>query len=806
MLTTSKHAAMSTSYSAGDSSRSKKTSIKEFAEKLALQEYMHPLILINKEGIIQYSLGPCDEYFKVPAGVPDKNIISLFREELKKYILTALQKIRSESKSVEFHNVKIERTGSTGYVDLKFSPVSSSVITVDLIAVSIEPVRILHYSTKKDHIEGMVASLGDISKEYKVRKFIKEAEEWNKYKDLFDQMEHGIALFKVKKNKKGDVLNFRLLEANRAFEDMMGIDLQLVKIRKVTDIFSSPDLRDTIIPAGIASLSGRASNIEFYREESDKYFKMLFFSHRKDFMAAIVLDITLYKKEMQAQGQIASIIESSDDAIYTESVDGKILSWNEGAKQLYGYEPAETVGSNIATLGIRPDETGINEIVMKGNKIRENETVHVRKDGLAVHVSVTKSPIKDEKGRIIAISNIVKDISKLKTRENELVKAVEASEQAASLKALFLSNMSHEIRTPLNAIIGFTDMLKDEVKAGKSKRYVNNIYYSGIQLLNLINDIVDISRLDSGKLSVNMSSVNIGRLLRKTSDQFEGYAVKTRKFNIDFRLLLPDDGDNLHIITDEYRLQQILQNLLSNAFKFTDRGYIEFGCRLTDRNEILFFVKDTGAGINLKYHEKIFERFEQLENDYQEDEKVVRGTGLGLAIARGLAERLGGRMWMESEEMLGSTFYFTIPHKTGEPVMETPVQSMEETIHVPQLGGRNILIADDDPYSLAMLEFMLKDTNINILVARDGQQVLDLFYSEQLDMLLLDIRMPRKDGYQLVKEIRTAKKDIPVIAQSAFALPEHIKKSIETGFDDHLVKPVSRENLYNTLIKYLGGK
>jgi signal transduction histidine kinase len=223
--------------------------------------------------------------------------------------------------------------------------------------------------------------------------------------------------------------------------------------------------------------------------------------------------------------------------------------------------------------------------------------------------------------------------------------------------------MSHEIRTPLNSILGFADMLRDEVSGDRPRKFVDNINNSGKQLLHLISDIVDISRLDAGELPMQLSSVNIGRLMEKIRDEFEGFTTEN-KDAIDFQLKLPGAADDLYLVTDKHRLQQILHNLLSNAFKYTNKGYVELGFEIISKKEVLFYVCDTGPGIDKDYH-IIFERFRQGDEALR-NQRVMKGTGLGLAIARGLTERLGGRMWLESEAGKGSKFNFTLPLKKGK--------------------------------------------------------------------------------------------------------------------------------------------
>jgi len=668
--------------------------------------------------------------------------------------------------------------------------------------------RILPYRTIEDRIDGVVITFTDITEKYKVRQLREQSERWKKYKHLFDHLDHGFALFQTIVNKQGNVEDFRLVEANKAYEDMMNIHLSNEKNKTLTELPLNQEFSKNLMKTAKKVLALGPHQEECYFRELDKYFKILYFTHEEEAVAVFIQDITNDVQERKAEAHLASIVESSDDAIFSESPEGKILSWNEGATQLYGYTEDEAIGTSAKDLYAYPQNDGdmaMIKLVATGKKVKNRETEHKRKNSDIVSVSVTKSPIKDDNGKVVAISNIVKDISEVKEREAELVKAKESSEQAASLKSLFLANMSHEIRTPLNSILGFTDILREKITGEKQKNQVENIYHSGKQLLHLIDDIVDVSRLDAGELPLHKTSVDINEIIRKIKNQFEGYVLENKKGTIDFRLKLPNQPGE-YIVTDKQRLQQILHNLLSNAFKYTNEGYVELGYEVNDKREVQFYVRDSGIGISLENQEKIFDRFQQIPDNPKESDSVIRGTGLGLAIARGLTVRLGGKIWVESEKDRGSTFYFTIPYEKGIRSKTEHEQTKKREIRVPKLDGKKIIIAEDDMYSLEMIKYMLDATNATYFVAEDGEQTLDLFYNEKVDLLMLDIRLPKIDGYELIREIRKTDKDIPVIAQSAFALPEQIKKSKDLGFSDHLVKPLSQESFYGVLEKYLAGR
>ena len=396
----------------------------------------------------------------------------------------------------------------------------------------------------------------------------------------------------------------------------------------------------------------------------------------------------------------------------------------------------------------------------------------------------------------IAINN------KLAKANKELLIEKRNAEKSDQLKSAFIANMSHEIRTPLNSILGYTNMLLDHIDDEEQRKHVDVIIRSGKHLLHLIDDIVDLSKLEAGEMKIVENEVSMDNLMHNISTQFEAYTVNKEKQHIEFRLGVPENNRNQYIFTDEFRVQQILSNLLSNAFKYTDEGYIEFGYKIDEGSkEVLFYVKDTGTGISDQDQKLIFKRFQQGRRPSR---KVISGTGLGLAISKGLTELLGGKIWLESELGSGSCFYFTIPWKKAGPV-KSPRPKSRKAVEdgIPQLEGKRILLSEDDLFSREMMLYMLKKTNAQLLVAVDGRETVDIFLENNVDLVLLDLRLPEMDGYEVLKEIRSTRPDTVVIAQTAYAMLDDIRKFKQVGFDDYLLKPVSDKDLFSMLHKYL---
>jgi len=363
--------------------------------------------------------------------------------------------------------------------------------------------------------------------------------------------------------------------------------------------------------------------------------------------------------------------------------------------------------------------------------------------------------------------------------------------------------MSHEILTPMNAITGFTTLLIDkDIPQIDKEELAELIKLSSNDLLNLINDIIDISKIEADELTINRSLYYVNELLNDLYKLYE-QDINLKHKSLTLSLSLESTSDRIAIYTDYARFRQIMNNLLNNAIKYTDKGGIIFGYKLVaigNRKLIKFFVKDTGIGISQEHTEFLFDRFTKL-ND--ERKKLYKGTGLGLSISKKLVQILGGEIGVESEEDIGSVFYFTLPYqeisKSEAHLLIT--SSAKQTIN---WGQKSILVVEDTPSNYKLIENYLKPTKIKIHWAQNGKDAIQLFKDiATIDLILMDIQLPGINGYEATKIIKAHNKNIPVIAQTAYALAGEKEYSLSEGCDDYISKPINQEALINILATYL---
>jgi len=379
----------------------------------------------------------------------------------------------------------------------------------------------------------------------------------------------------------------------------------------------------------------------------------------------------------------------------------------------------------------------------------------------------------------------------------ELIAAKEKAEESDRLKSAFLANMSHEIRTPMNGILGFADLLKEqEITVEDQQEYINIIKNSGVRMLNILNDIIDISKIESGMMEVDIKESNINEQIEYIYTFFKP-EVKDKGMQLSYINSLP--SKEAIIKTDREKIFAIITNLVKNAIKYSEKGSIEFG--YNKKGEYLeFFVKDTGIGIAKGMQKAIFDRF--IQADFA-DQQTIQGAGLGLSITKAYVEMLGGKIWVESEEGKGSTFYFTIPYNTvpQEIIAIKNVVSWDKEDS--QIKKLKILIAEDNaPSEKLLTRIVEKYCKEDLHVSTGVEAVEACLNNPDIDLVLMDIQMPDMNGYEATKLIRQFNKDVIIIAQTAFGLTGDKEKSIAAGCNDYISKPIDKDLLIKLIKMY----
>jgi PAS domain S-box-containing protein len=500
--------------------------------------------------------------------------------------------------------------------------------------------------------------------------------------------------------------------------------------------------------------------------------------------------------------RLAAIVDSSDDAIVSKDLNGVVTSWNPAAQRMFGYTADDIVGKSIRLI-IPQDRQGEEDEVLRrirlGEPVEHFETLRQHKNGTLVPISLSVSPIRDHHGKVIGVSKIARDITERKQAEAEAERAYEQLQMANRLKDEFLATLSHELRTPLNAVLGYARMLRSgAVREDRVRQALEVMERNATSLTQIVEDVLDVSRIISGKVRLNVQPVDLPTVLNSSVETVQHAAdAKHIKLQCTIDPVGPVSGD-------PDRLQQVAWNLLSNAVKFTPRdGRIQVRLeRVNSQVEIV--MSDTGIGIPPEFLPHIFERFSQAESGTT---RRHGGLGLGLAIARHIVEMHGGTIHAASDgEGKGSTFRVKLPlmivhsEKHAEPHRVHPRGAgAAEPITIPALKGVTVLAVDDDHDALLMLRQILESAGATVQAAGSAAQALDELAVARPDVLVSDIGMPAMDGFELIERIRHSTdpglRDLPAAALTAYARSEDRAKALRSGFDLHLAKPIDPAEL-----------
>jgi len=619
-------------------------------------------------------------------------------------------------------------------------------------------------------------------------------------------------------NKKGE-----LVEVNDSYCQMSGYtkdellsmkisDLEIIdtaaeiksRINKITEVgsdrFESKHIRKD------GSVYNVEINIQYQAFDGGQFICFIDdITERKQAQQELII---AKEKAEENELQFKQLVENMADAVFiADTKNGIILDVNRAAERLMLMSKNDIIGLHQSKLHPQNSDeysrTTFNkhkEALKKSVDTVLIENKIIRKDGVEVPIEILASKVK-YKGNDCLIGTF-RDISDRKKAELELLAAKEKAEESDRLKSAFLANMSHEIRTPMNGILGFTNLLQEpNLNGEKQQKYVEIIKKSGNRMLSTVNDIIDISRIESGLVELSVSEVNIHEQMEYMQSFFKPEAATKG-----IRLIFKNDSSQQYnrVITDLDKFNSIITNLIKNAIKFTHQGTIELGYKIKNENgsaKLEFYVKDTGIGILKDRQEAIFDRFVQADID---DKDAKQGSGLGLAISKAYAEMLGGKIWVESEVGKGSTFYFTIEYKSvseSKSDLKKDGQLLKEDISSKKL---KILVVEDDETSKNLLSILIEKFAKKIINVSSGLKAVEVCQNNpDIDLILMDIQLPDMNGYEATRQIRQFNKDVVILAQTAYALAGDKEKAIGIGCNDYISKPITKSELDVLIKKYL---
>jgi hypothetical protein len=637
----------------------------------------------------------------------------------------------------------------------------------------------------------VIGSMTDKTEEVLQKQQLKESEE--NYKNILEN-----ALIGVYQTD----LNGHILFTNQYIKDQSGYILKNeMETINILDLYVHPAKRTEMLTT--LQKYGVVTNfeVEFYTKTKEIIICLMNAKLFENKIVGMLLDITQIKHHEFELSKLSKAIIQSPVSIIITNINGEIEYVNPKTTEATGYSYQELIGekTSIFKSGEKSPEEykALWNTLLSGNEWF-GEFHNKKKSGELFWEKASISPVLDAHNKITHFIAVKEDITQQKEILSELTIAKEKAEESDRLKSAFLANMSHEIRTPMNGILGFSELLKTpNLSIEKQKKYIEIIEKSGSRMLTTINDIIDISKIESKLVTIYNKEVNI---TKQVNEIYSFFAPEAAKKGLQLFKTHDTKSNDLIITSDPDKIYAILQNLVKNAIKFTVSGSIDMGY-FVDKNILHIYVTDTGIGIPLNRQPFVFDRFVQADI---EDKEVYEGSGLGLTISKSYAEMLGGSLQLKSIESQGSTFTFSLPYTNPlENNSDNSEQSKNsDTIATSETTPLNILIVDDESLVQIYLQEILFKKAHQLFEASNGVEGLEVFKANPaINLILLDIQMPLMNGYEVARQIRAFNKDVIIIAQTAFVQTGDREKALEAGCNDYISKPIDKFELFEKIEK-----
>ncbi|WP_405611442.1 chemotaxis protein CheB [Polaribacter sp. Asnod1-A03] len=693
---------------------------------------------------------------------------------------------------------------------LKLTPVEKEIIDND---GNYYLSRISPFITIDKKIDGVIITFVEITQLKNTEIQLKNTE--LRYHNLFENLNEGFAHAKIIIDDSGKPIDWEYLSVNPSFEKQIKIneeDLLGKPFLENFQTFKDNTTLNWVEIYGETALTGKEHLIETYSKSLDKHFIVRIFSPRKGEFGATFADITDIKKKEEAlelsERELKRVQSLTNVGSWYLDLKTGDVTWTEELYKTFKVSPDQQPPNleeqeKLFSPKTYSKLTKVLKDIEKTGKPYEIELEIVEGKKIIGWLWARGEVVKNEDGQIIALRGASQDITDYKKIEAELVKAKQKAENANIHKNYFLANMSHEIRTPINGIIGFSELLKENnITQQERGSYIDIIDGNSKQLLNLIDDIIDIAKIEANELKISQQNCDIYELIKHIEINTNQLKITKNKPEITVKSFTPEEAKGLIISTDTHRLRQVITNLLNNSLKFSEKGEIYFGFNIVD-DELHFFVKDEGMGIPKNKLKEIFHRFKQVNYN---DTAKYGGTGLGLSICKGILQKMGGDISVESIFKEGTTFKFTIPLEIIETKKEREEKIKKKLTKDDNsfLNNKTILIAEDDKIVRLLYSLFFKETDANIVFAVNGKLAVEEYQkNKKIDLVLMDISMPEMNGFDATKKIIEINPDVKIIMQSAYAMHDEKEKCFNLGCKDYLTKPISKKILFKVLQKWI---